>query len=91
MQENLTLFYTNNKAADQTGHLPGLIIFVNSLSVKAFNTLTSSYYAQNFNILASLCSGTDWFESYFVGNPEDSFSCVKDHSRDQRVASSRLT
>ena len=75
MQENLTLFYTNNKGADQPEHLPGLIIFfVNSLSVKAFNTLTSSYYAQNFNILASLCSGTDWFESYFIRNPEDSFS-----------------
>ena len=28
---------------------------------------------QNF-ILASLCSRTDWFESYLVRNPEDRFS-----------------
>ena len=25
------------------------------------------------NFLASLCSGGDWFESRFVGNPEDRF------------------
>ena len=28
---------------------------------------------QNF-ILASLCSRTDWFESYLVRNPKDRFS-----------------
>ena len=67
------------------------LVFVIHFLLNTFNTLTSSYYAQNFNILASLCSGADWFESYFVGNPEDSFSHVKVHSRDQRVASLRLT
>ena len=29
---------------------------------------------QIFNILASLCSWAGWFESDFVGNPEDRFS-----------------
>ena len=31
-------------------------------------------YQRNFNILASLCSWGDWFESRFHGNPEDRFS-----------------
>ena len=31
----------------------------------------------SFNILASLYSGADWFDSYLVGNPEDRFSGVK--------------
>ena len=29
---------------------------------------------QKFNILAGLCSSTDRFEPYLVGNPEDWFS-----------------
>ena len=29
------------------------------------------WYRWNFNFLASLCSCKDWFESGFVGNPED--------------------
>ena len=33
-------------------------------------------YQRNFNILASLCSWGDWFESRFHGNPEDRFSGV---------------
>ena len=28
-------------------------------------------FKQNFNILASLCSCGDWFESQFLGHPED--------------------
>ena len=28
----------------------------------------------NFKFLASLCSLGDWFETLFVGNPEDRFS-----------------
>ena len=39
----------------------------------------STRQAQNFDILASVCSFADWFESYFVGTPEDSFSLVEDH------------
>ena len=30
-------------------------------------------YKQIFNFLAKLCSCGDWFESRFVGNPEDLF------------------
>ena len=30
-------------------------------------------YKRNFNFLASPCSWADWFESHFVGNPEDRF------------------
>ena len=29
---------------------------------------------ENFEILASLCSSTNWFESYLVENPEGRFS-----------------
>ena len=34
---------------------------------------------QNFTFLGGLYSGVDWFESHFVGNPEESFSCVAAH------------
>ena len=34
---------------------------------------------QNFNILAFHCSGGDWFEFCFVGNPEDRFCHAKAH------------
>ena len=37
-------------------------------------TNTSSFYIQNFKLLASFCSWADWFESYLVENPEDRFS-----------------
>ena len=36
-------------------------------------------YRRNFNFLASLCSWYDWFESRFVGNPEDRFCHVEAH------------
>ena len=32
---------------------------------------TYTCYKQNFNFLASLCSGPGWFESHLVGNPKD--------------------
>ena len=32
-----------------------------------------AWYKRNFNFLASLCSWAGWFESRFVGNPEDRF------------------
>ena len=32
-----------------------------------------------FNFLASLFSWAGWFESHFVGNPKDKFSCDKSH------------
>ena len=31
-------------------------------------------YERKFNLLAGLCSWRDWFETCFVGNPEDKFS-----------------
>ena len=34
---------------------------------------------QIFYFLASLCSSRDWFESYFVENPEDRFSHHEAH------------
>ena len=36
-------------------------------------------YKQNCNLLASLCSLAGWFESHFVGNPEDRFSRIAAH------------
>ena len=33
-----------------------------------------AWYKRNFNVLASLCSWAGWFESHYVGNPEDRFS-----------------
>ena len=34
-------------------------------------------FKRNFNILASLCSQGDWFESRFVRNPKDRFCHVQ--------------
>ena len=39
----------------------------------------STCIERNFDFVASLCSGGDWFESHFVRNPEDWFSCDKAH------------
>ena len=36
-------------------------------------------YEGNFNFLASLCSWGDWFETCYVGNPEDRFSRDEAH------------
>ena len=36
-------------------------------------------YKGNFNFLASHCSLGDWFETRFVGNPEDRFSRDEAH------------
>ena len=33
-----------------------------------------TYSMQNFDILASLCSWTDWFENNLIGDPEERFS-----------------
>ena len=38
-----------------------------------------AWYKRNFNFLASLCSWAGWFESRYVGNPEDRFSRVAAH------------
>ena len=43
--------------------------------IEKYHILTG--YDRNFNDLASLCSPGDWFESHFVGNPEDRFCRVE--------------
>ena len=61
----------NNKGTDQPVHPRSLIsAFVihfleSSLAVLAISEI--------FNFLASLCRLAGWFESHFVGNPEDRF------------------
>ena len=35
---------------------------------------------KTFNFLAIPCSWGDWFESCFVGNPDDRFCCVEAHN-----------
>ena len=40
----------------------------------------TSCYERNFNYLTSLCSWADWFQSNFVGNPEDRVSRVPAHT-----------
>ena len=35
--------------------------------------------AKSFSLIAGLCSWADWFESHFVGNPEDRVSRVAAH------------
>ena len=41
-------------------------------------------YEWNFNFLASLCSWVYWFETDFVGNPQDRFSRKETHIQDLR-------
>ena len=36
-------------------------------------------YKWNFYFLSSLCRWAGWFESHFVGNPKDRFSCLPAH------------
>ena len=53
-------------------------VFVSKKSdQRLYGSLTGNYIQtcimQNF-VLASLCSRTDWFDSYLVRNPEDRFS-----------------
>ena len=46
-------------------------------------------YKRSINFLASLCSWAGWFESHFVGNPEDRFSGVAAQLSQVTPASSR--
>ena len=51
-----------NKRADQPVHPRSLIsTFVVDFLIRIINGCT--FYGQNFDILASLCSWTDWFQS----------------------------
>ena len=67
-RENLILLYANKKAADKPGHLQSDQHLCSLLFGKYYD---SSWYPQNFDILASLCSCAAWLESYLVGNPEN--------------------
>ena len=62
----------NNTGANQPAHRSRLIsAFVIRFSESIICKLASG---ENFNFLAYLCSRGDWFETRFVGNPEDRFS-----------------
>ena len=69
--------FANNTGTDQSGHPRRLIsAFVIRLS-KKYHIWTC--YKRNFNFPASLWSWRDWFETRFVGNPEDRFSRDEAH------------
>ena len=77
MRENLSLWFANNKGADQPAHPRSLIsAFVVRLIGKDH---IYTCYKQIFKILASLCSLGDWFESHYVRNPEDRFCHIGAH------------
>ena len=63
------------KSADQPGHTHRLI----SAFVICFMESILAPYPKSFIFLASNCSCLDLFESNFVGNPEDRFSCIETH------------
>ena len=72
-QENLSLGFANNKGADQPAHQRRLIgaFVISFLESIIFKLAMGDRW--HFNFLDSLCSWGDWFESHFVGNPEDRF------------------
>ena len=76
--ENLFLPYANNKGTDQPAHLRSLI---SAFVIRCLDSIISVelFYMQNLELLASLCSWADWFESYLVANPEDRFSRAEAH------------
>ena len=63
--------FVNNTGADQPAHLRSLIsaFVIHILEITISKLATSKI----FIFLASLCSWGDWFETRFVGNPEDRF------------------
>ena len=63
--------FANNTGADQPAHPRSL---VSAFVIHVFQSnISKTCYEHNFNFLASLCSCAGWFESNFVGNPEDRF------------------
>ena len=65
----------NNTGTNQPAHARSLI----STFVIRFLESIICMLQVNFNFVANLCSGGDWFETRFVGNPEDRFSHHKAH------------
>ena len=72
-RENLSSGFANNKGTDQPAHPRRLIsAFVNRFLESIIYKL-ATMYMRNFNLLISLCSWGDWFESRFVGTPKTTF------------------
>ena len=60
-------WFANNKGADQTaGSLISAFIICLLEGI-----ISKTCHERNFHFLANLCCLADWFESHFVGNPED--------------------
>ena len=73
-EKKLSSVIYNNKGADQPAHQRSLIRnFVIFFLKRIISRLATS---ENFNFLASLFCQGDWFETCFVGNPDDRFSRV---------------
>ena len=73
-EKKLSSVIYNNEGADQPAHRPNLISnFVIYFLRRIISRLATS---ENFNFLASLFCRGDWFETRFVGNPDDRFSHV---------------
>ena len=71
-KKKLTL-HANIKGTDQPAQSDQRLCYM--LSDKYYDPTCCN---QNFNILASLRSWADWFESHLVRNPKEVFSCDKD-------------
>ena len=73
--ENTCLWrFTNNTGADQPAHSRSLI---SAVVIRFLENTMLTCFTWNLNFQASLCSWVDWFETCFVGNPEDRFSRVE--------------
>ena len=68
MQENLSSRFANNKSMQSDQYLCYSLIGKYHIDI---------CYKGNFYFLNSLYSWADWFGDDQVGNPEDTFSCVK--------------
>ena len=68
-KKNCLCWFANNKGAYAQSDQRHCHSLIGNYQIK-------TCYNQIFNFLASLCSWGDWFESHFVGNPEDRFCCI---------------
>ena len=73
---DLTLLHANNKGADQ---LPYSLSYQRLSFHSMERVIPELAICKNFNMLASLCSLSSWFESHLVVKPEDRFSRTKAH------------
>ena len=78
-RENLSSGFATNTGADQPTHPRSLI---SAFVIRLLETIISKLAPREISIfLTSLCSWGDWFESRFVGNPENKFSRSEAHMR----------